>query len=168
MAVKKDMTTNSGESTRILLALTATSRVEKLWEAALQMARASGAELTVLLLKDDTWHRAASLPFTREISRLGGIHSDFTLQRAEQLSNDAVARTRELAQTLANAAQLKCSFEVVVSSAEADIKALVTGRQSTVVAPSHITVLPFYASLMQLDCKLLLVEEEGGVHAVEK
>ena len=77
---------------RILIAVTETSPVADLWRAALTR-REGDAELIALFLSDDRWHRAASLPFTREISRLGAV-ADFTRQRADQLYRESVERIR--------------------------------------------------------------------------
>lgn len=58
---------------RIVIAVTETTPVARLWEAALRLLRDTPAELTALYVQDDRWRRAASLPFTREILRSGGV-----------------------------------------------------------------------------------------------
>jgi hypothetical protein len=58
---------------RVVIAVTETSPVARLWDAALRLLRESPADLVALYVEDDRWHRVASLPFTREILRSGGI-----------------------------------------------------------------------------------------------
>lgn len=145
----------------VLVAVTEASPFDQLWRAALDVMRQSGGELTVLLLQDDRWHRAASLPFTREISWLSGIHSDFTLQRAEELSRSALGRLRDLTTQFAAEAKLNCSIREFAETDASGIRTLVTGRRSIVVAHSLITTLPSYALLKQLDCQIVFVDAEG-------
>lgn len=150
----------SDQSPHVLVAVTEASPFDRLWRAALDVMRQSGGELTVLLLPDDRWHRAASLPFTREISRLGGIYSDFTTQRAEELSRIALGRLRELTKQLAAEAQLNCSIREFTEADDSGIRTLVAGQRSIVVAHSLITTLPSYALLEQLDCQIVFVDAE--------
>ena len=64
---------------RVLIALTESSPVDDLWQAALAQLSQTRADLMALFLAGDHWHRSASLPFTREISRLSGVDADFTV-----------------------------------------------------------------------------------------
>lgn len=150
--------TRKNDRTRVLMAVTEASPIERLWQAALEMIRETEAELYVLLLIDDRWHRAASLPFTREISRIGGAHSDFTRQRAEQVRSETVAKVRMVIEEKATEANLVCSFETLSESEPEHINEFVVGRRSIVVAPSGIRTLPLFASIERLDCQIVLVE----------
>ena len=78
------MTERSDTGTRVLIAVTEFSPVDKLWRAALDIIAESPGELLAVFVSEDHWHRAASLPFTLEISRLSGAGAKFTQQRAEQ------------------------------------------------------------------------------------
>ena len=76
---------------RVVIAVTASSPLAALWHAAMNLLDESPGQLVALFIDDDRWQRAASLPFTREISRIGGAVADFTVQRAEQVNK---GRTR--------------------------------------------------------------------------
>ena len=78
---------------RIVIAVTETTPVQRLWGAAMRVLEDSPGELVTLFVAEDRWRRVASLPFTREISRTGRV-ADFTHNRAKQIQKDAVARTR--------------------------------------------------------------------------
>ena len=152
--------TTTNKAPRVLLAVTEASPVDKLWRAALDFLQRTEGDLTILLVRDDRWHRAASLPFTREISRLGAGRSDFTIQRAEEVSSESLARLRALTQTLASEARLRCSFEELKDTDLTTVKNIVSGRQSILIADSPLTSLPIYASLTRLDCQVVLVDAD--------
>lgn len=143
---------------RILIAVTEFSPVTELWHAAVRFADSSKAEYVALFIDDDRWRRAASLPFTREISRIGGAVVDFTAQRAEQVKTEAVARTHHQLEQLASDADLALAFEVFSESDQKHIQKLVEGGQDILIAPSFITSRPVYAHLAHLDCRVLLIE----------
>jgi hypothetical protein len=86
---------------RVLIAITEFSPVDVLWRAALRRIGDTQVELLALYFSEDHWQRAASLPFTREISRVSGARVAFTRQRAEQLHSEAIDRARELTKRLA-------------------------------------------------------------------
>jgi len=143
---------------RIVIAVTELTPVQELWRAALQRLHESWADLHALFFADDQWHRAASLPFTREISRISGINEDFTQQRASQVHEEAINRTRRRMQDLASEANLAIVFEVLPESNQQRIRELVSGPQNTLIAPSFITRRPLFAELQKLDCRIVLVE----------
>lgn len=156
----------SSVARRILVAVTEASPVERLWEVAIDMLREGDAEVTVLLLRDDRWQRAASLPFTREISRVGGFTSDFTRERAETLAEQAISRLRSLTQSLASRTNIRCSYHVIADSPLAELKQLIDGRRSTLVAPPLIARLPLYEEVLSLNCEIVFVDpgtDDGGV-----
>ena len=101
---------------RVVVAVTETTPIARLWEAALRLLRESPADLVALYMEDDRWHRVASLPFTREILRSGGVPVEFTRQRAEQVSRERAARVQELIQKLAAESDVKPAFEVLSES----------------------------------------------------
>ena len=123
----------------------------------------SPGELVALFVEEDRWHRAASLPFTREISRTGRV-ADFTRKRAEQIHRDAITRARTAILELAEEARLEPSFEVLPESDVARLREFFGSRGNVLIAPAFISTRPMYAVLTQLDCRILLVEapEEEG------
>ena len=143
---------------RIVIAVTETSPVQALWRAALERLSDDSAELTALFLADDRWHRAASLPFTREIARIGGAVADFTLQRAEMLNEKAVTRARQRMERLAAEANRALIFEVLSESDLKRIQELAGGGNIVLIASSVITSQPIYAHITQLNCRIELIE----------
>lgn len=143
---------------RVVIAITETSPVADLWQAAMGILRESRGDLLALFVDDDRWRRAASLPFTTEISRLGGGVADFTLQRAEELNREAVLRMQQRLQRLAAEAEKSLAFEVLPESDLKRIENLFGSGANVLVAPSFITNRPFYAQIQRLDCQVLLIE----------
>lgn len=154
------------EKFRVLIAITETSAVDALWQVALRHLGKEGRELTAVYVSEDRWQRAASLPFTREISRVSGANADFTLQRAEQLHDEAVERARLLVNKLASDAKLKPTFEVLTCSDVTRIRQLLEGSGNLVIAPSIIGRRPFLAEFEKLGCRIELVDDTGR-HAGE-
>ena len=151
------MTTNEVKL-RVVMAVTETTPVALLWETALRLLRESPAELAALYVQDDRWHRVASLPFTREILRSGGVAVEFTRQRAEQVSRQRAARVRDAIGKLAAEAKLEPVFESLGESDAARLREFIGSRENIVVAPSFISTRPFYAMLSELNCRIELVE----------
>lgn len=156
----------SKERARISIALTEKSPTKELWRAAMEHLADPGAELTVLFVTDDRWHRAASLPVTREISRIGGVIAEFTLHRAEQLSGEAIVRARRRIEELAAEAGLALGFEVLSESDQERFRELVAGARNILIAPSFISSRPLFTRVTELECRIVLVEakEEDDQH----
>lgn len=150
--------TKTDDRIRVVIAVTESSPLSALWLAAMDLMRESPAELVALFVDDDRWRRAASLSFTREISRVSGAVADFTVQRAEQINREAITRTQHRIEKLASKADLALAFEVLPESDQQRIKELVGTGQNVLIAPSFITARPFYTHLTRLDCRILLVE----------
>jgi hypothetical protein len=142
---------------RVVIAVTETSLVPPLWEAAMQLLRESPGELVALFVEGDHWHRAASLPFTREIPRVGGAAADFTRQRAEQLHQEAITRTRQLIQQLAREANISPEFTVMPERDASRIREAV-GASNVLLIPSFISDRPIFEQLSTLGCRILIVE----------
>jgi hypothetical protein len=145
---------------RILLAVTETSPLVRLWDAVAEHLADTRVELVTIFVSDDRWHRAASLPFTREISRVGRANVKFTPKRAEQVNNDVVDRTRIQLQHLADEADLQFVFEVLQEHQAARLRDLVSDKQDVLIAPSHLTGWSVYAEFARLNCPILLVDTE--------
>lgn len=156
----------NSERTRIAIAVTESSPMKELWRAALQHLSDPQAELTALFVADDRWHRAASLPFTLEISRIGGAVAKFTAIRAEQVSQEAATRARQLMLELASEAGLALAFEILPESDQERIRELVAGARNVLIAPAYIASRPIYAQFKKLDCRIVLIEakEEDPKH----
>jgi hypothetical protein len=143
---------------RVVIAVTETTPVGLLWETALRLLRESPAELAALYVQDDRWHRVASLPFTREILRSGGVAVDFTRQRAEQVRRERAARAREAIRKLAAEVNLEPVFEILDESDALRLREFIGSRENILVAPSFISTRPIYAMLSELNCRIELVE----------
>ncbi len=143
---------------RIVIAVTETTEVPRLWRAALQNVGRSEAELLALYLIDNHWHRAASLPFTREISRIGGGVADFTVKRADQLSKEAQQRIEQIVRKLAEDSGLAYAFKAV-SEIDPNLRAeLVADYRTVLIAPSVVSRRPIFTQLEQLNWHIELIE----------
>ena len=145
---------------RVVIAVTETTPVTRLWKAALQLLRESPADVATLYVEDDRWHRVASLPFTREILRSGGVPVEFTRQRAEQVSKERAARVQEVISELAAEANLKPAFEVLSESDAERLREFIGSHENILVAPSFISTRPIFAVLTELNCRIQLVEAD--------
>ena len=145
---------------RVVIAVTETSPVARLWDAALRLLRESPADLVALYVEDDRWHRVASLPFTREILRSGGVAVEFTQQRAEQVSRERAAHVQELVQKLAADANLKAAFEILSESDAERLREFIGNHENILVVPSFISTRPIFAVLSEMNCRIELVDAE--------
>ena len=145
---------------RVVIAVTETTPVAVLWERALRLLQESPADLAALYVQDDRWHRVASLPFTREILRSGGVPVDFTAQRAEQVRRERAARVREAIRKMADEANLQPVFEILEESDAERLRQFIGSHENILVAPSFISSRPIFAILSELNCRIELVEAE--------
>lgn len=144
---------------RIVIAITELAPVQQIWRAALQVLEESRGELHALFVEDQRWHRAASLPFTREISRVGGPDAKFTLQRAIELHTEAIERVRRQLQQLAAESERELAFEVLPESDQKRFRDLVTQADCIVIAPEVLANQPVFRELQELGCRLVLIGE---------
>jgi hypothetical protein len=86
---------------RILLLLTEQSPMQRLWQVVEQQLSDTHSEIVALFVNDERWRRAASLPFTREISRVSGTHREFTAQRAAEIDRHIIGRVQSRLRELA-------------------------------------------------------------------
>lgn len=152
------MTKSTSETRRVMLAVTETSSLQDLWHAAMEQLAGERTELITVFVRDDRWRRAASLPFTEEISRTGGGSINFTLQRAEQVDSDAVTRTQGRLQQLATEAEIQLAFEIIAEHEAIRIHEFVRSESDLIIAPSFFKKRPFYSELSRLKCRILLVD----------
>lgn len=150
----------ANDKRRILLAITESSSLPELWRVVIENLQSGAAELITLFVSDDRWHRAASLPFTREVSRVGGGSENFTPQRARQIDEDAVGQKRRELNDLANEVDLKYEFEVLPEHDAARLREFVTFEQDILIVPSFFKSRPIYAELTRLKCRILFVDGE--------
>lgn len=151
---------NTNDLPRILLAVTETSPLPTLWRAVVEHLPDSHVELVTLFISDDRWHRAASLPFTQEISRISRSVANFTPKRAEQVNKDVVERTRRKLQRLADESEIQFAFEVLSEHQAAQVRDLVIVEQDVLIVPSNLRNRPVFAELARLNCRILLVDTE--------
>ena len=146
---------------RVLIALTETGSVRRLWQALNEILReVPDSEILAIFLADDNWHRAASLPFTREVLMHSGAVRDFTPQRAREIVDEAAGRTRSELETLASESGSSFTFQIVTTTNEAQLEGLAIEAGSLVVAPSELAGSRVHALLERLSCEIVLVETE--------
>lgn len=145
---------------RIVIAVTALSPVSRLWQEALQLLAHYQGELHALFLEDTQWLRAASLPFTREISRLSGVDVDFTVQRARDVHDEAVRRVRRELTQLAHEQRRDLAFEVLPETDRQRIRDLAAGAGCIVIAPAALAQHGEFEEIEQLGCRLILIRDQ--------
>jgi hypothetical protein len=161
------MTAESSRPRRVALAVTECSPLDKLWNALVEHLAGAHAEIVTIFVSDDRWHRAASLPFTREISRLSGSDRDFTRQRAAALHGDIAGRARQQIDRLAAETQQQISF-AILSEREADeVHRLVSVECDVLIAPSILEHWPLFAELTRVHRQVLLIDVEEQEHGNE-
>lgn len=148
-------------SRRVVIAITELAPVHTVWREALQYLQESRAELLALFLADDLWHRAASLPFTREISRLSGVDVDFTSQRASEVRKEAIDRAHRQLQKLAAEANRKIAFEVLPESDHDKVRDVVTKTEARtiLIVPAVLANRPLIAEFAKADCQIVLLND---------
>ena len=146
---------------RILLAVTETSPVERLWQSLVDHVAGAQAEVVTVIVSDNAWRRAASLPFTREISRISGLPAAFTHHRAEQVHADAEGRARQRLESLAADAEVELEFEVVSEDEDSPVGTLVAVERDILIAPSILEGKPLFAKLARVHRRVVLVEVDG-------
>ncbi len=148
----------SNDRTRVILAITETAPIDVLWQVVSKWASSPATEVVAVFVAEDHWHRAASLPFTREIARVGGSTTDFSPQRAEHVHRTAIARARKLIEKLASSTNRTVDFRVLSADQDDAVYDLVDERTEVIIAPSLIKRQPVYAELTRLKCRIELVE----------
>lgn len=152
-------TNQESHTRRVVIAITELVPVHKLWREALQYLQGSQAELLALFLADDQWRRVASLPFTREISRLSGLDADFTAQRATEVHNEGIDRARRQLQKLAAEADRELAFVVLPESDQNRVRDIVTETRTVLIVPSILADRPVLAELEKTGCRIVLLKD---------
>jgi hypothetical protein len=151
---------NLGDKRRILLLLTEQSPLQQLWQVVEQNLAGTNSEVVALFINDERWHRAASLPFTREFSRLSGTHRDFTAQRAAELNQEMIGRVEARLRELATSTELQPTFEVLAEREASRIGNYVRVEMDLLVAPADFKKRKAFGELARLSCQILFVESE--------
>jgi hypothetical protein len=146
-----------------MLAVTEASSLQALWRAAMEHMTGERAELITVFVRDDRWRRAASLPFTEEISRASGGSMNFTLQRAEEVDRDAVMHTQGRIQKLATDSQIQSAFEILAEHEAERFHEFVRSESDLLIAPSYFKRRPLYSELTRLKCRILLIEANNVI-----
>ena len=154
------MQAERGSKRHVLLVVTETSPLEKLWHALLDDLADAQAEVVAVFVSDDRWTRAASLPFTREISRLSGGSEVFTARRAEQVFGDMVGRVQQRIRQLAAERQLQLVFEILNTQEPNRIREFVRIEHDLLVAPSVLQYWPDFADLARPERRVVFVNDE--------
>ena len=149
-----------GSPRRALLVVTETCPVDKLWRALLEDLADAQAEVVAVFISDDRWTRAASLPFTREISRLSGGSEVFTTRRAEQVLGDMVNRVQQQVRRLAEDRQIQLVFEILHVQESNRIREFVRIEHDVLVAPTMLRSGPDFADLARPERRVVLVDDE--------
>ena len=149
----------SNDKSRVVIAVTESCSLSTLWRAAVDLASESPAEFIALYVHDDRWRRAASLPFTREVSRASGSAADFTVQRAEELTKEVIARAQDRIKGLATESDLAPAFAALPESDQNGILDFIGSESAVLVVPAEITTQPIYRQLRRLNCRIVLIEE---------
>lgn len=143
---------------RIMLAVTETSPLDKLWQSLVEQVAGAQAEVITVFVSDDTWHRVASLPFAVEISRVSGASMAFTRRRAKQLGDDAAGRARQQLEALAAETGLRLVFEMLTTTETGQLQKLAAVERDLLIAPSALEGLPLLSALAGTHRRVLLVE----------
>ena len=156
------MTKETNKTRRVMLAFNEASSLHDLWRAAMEQMTGDAFELTTVFVRDDRWRRAASLPFTQEISRASGSSMNFTLQRAEEVDRDAVTQMQGRLQQLAMDSKIRMAFEILAEHEATRIHEFVRSESDLFIAPSFFKRQPLYSELARLKCRILFVDANDG------
>ncbi|MGB5256957.1 MAG: hypothetical protein WBN44_06855 [Woeseiaceae bacterium] len=152
------MTKNSGEFPRIFLAVAEANSVPVLWRAVTEHLRDEDTEILTMIISDDRWRRAASLPFTREILRVGGKTAEFTVTRAEQLDKTTLAVIQQRIRQHARNTNVRFVFETLSEHEAVRIHDPLPRENDVLIAPTSLKGRPFHKHLATLKCRILFVE----------
>jgi len=154
--------TRESDKLRILIALTESSPVPRLWKAALDRRADRPADLVTLFLQDERWLRAASLPFTREFPRSGGRSLNFTHQRAREIGQETARQAKKLIEQLAAKSKTRVAFETLSERDRPRLVEIIGEHQSILIAADAITTLPVYVHFVELGCHIELIDSAGA------
>ena len=152
------MTKDTSNTRRIMLALTEANSLPVYWRAVMEHMADAPSELVTVFIRDDRWRRAASLPFTKEISRASGSSIKFTPQRAEDVDRESVQHAQQQVQRLAMESKIQLVFEILAEHETKRFHEFVRSEADLLIAPSFFEKRPFFSELAQLKCRILLID----------
>ena len=150
----------NNKTRRIVIVVTETCPVAELWHAAISAVQESSGELVAVYFDDERWQRIASLPFTREIPKVGGTAADFTVQRAQQLLAESAARVKEQIDKLAAESGQHISFETLSAADQERAQRLFGAGGHLCITSSSFTRTPLYTELIRLKLDIRIVDPE--------
>ena len=150
--------TKTSEKYRVFLAVTERTTLPRLWEAVEEQLQDACAELVTLFVNDARWHRAASLSFTQEFSRVSGSRRDFTPQRAAQVDEHISGWIQRQISELAEGTELKVTFEVLTEHEAGWLRNVASMEEDVFIAPANLKTGPLYTELSRLTCRILFVD----------
>jgi len=157
------MTKDTSNTRRVVLAVTETSSLQVLWRTAMEQMPSERTELITVFVRDDQWRRAASLPFTEEVSRASGGSMNFTPERAEEVDRDVVMRTQGRLRQLATDSQIQSAFEILAEHEATRLHEFVRSESDLLIAPSYFKRRPLYSELARLKCRILLIDVKNVI-----
>lgn len=143
-----------------MLVVTESSPLPRLWQVVEEQLSGARTEVVALFVNDERWRRAASLPFTREVSRVSGTHRDFTAQRAAQIDQDIVGGVQARIRELATNAELQCVFEVLSETEAQQIHDFVRVEGDVLITSANLESQLISTELTRLSCRTLFVDTE--------
>lgn len=152
----------ANERLRIVVVLTGSAPIRALWETAVGSAEGGDAEIIALYIDDEQWQRAASLPFTREISRTSGKAAEFTRLRAEQLARESVEGVRRQLAELASLSRRVFEFEVLSGSGSNRVQQILREERCILVAHSPVAELELFAEFRARNPRIVLIDGSSG------
>lgn len=144
---------------RIVIAVTESCPVRKLWETAIRAADVENASVIALFLPNRRWRRAASLPFTREFSSVGGDAVNFSPARALEIEKETQEAVQRRVEELASAAHSILEFRVLHDDENDGFEELSADDGHTVVASSYLAKHGTLARFEKLHWQIVLVDE---------
>ena len=154
------MANNSSNVRRVMLAVTESGSLQDLWRVVKEHLVDKQAELVTVYVRDDRWRRAASLPFTREFSRVSGGSKDFTPTRAEQVDKDTVVETETRLKQLAIEEKIQFAFEILAEHEIRRFHEFVTSESDVLIVPAFLKRRPIFSELNRLKCRIVLVDTQ--------
>ncbi len=152
----------SSDTLRVIIAVTEPASLPRLWHEAVEAAGEKAADMLALIIDDERWDRAASLPFTREIPKFGGAAADFTLQRAKQVSAETAEALRTEISRLAAEAGRAVGFEMLPVSDEEVVKRLLDRQKQLLIGSASLRQFPIFSRLTEFKVEIRLIDPEDS------
>lgn len=146
------------ERRRIVIAVTESCPVRKLWETATRTVDAQNATLVALFFPNRRWQRAASLPFTREFSSVGGGAVNFSPERAHEIDRETQEKVQRRVEELATATHSMLEFKVLHEEEVNGVEELSSDGGEIVVASSNLAKRGILSRFEKLRWQIVIVD----------